>query len=227
MNIRYRFMRPEDLTKCVEGIVAHPVLGSRYGHLSELLHSAIRTALGRDSLIAIVFEEFRGSATRFLGAGLAVFVSDEFLQELKTTPFFWLGPELVKRITRGDSPLLSNAAAREANSSAGLNLAVWHNTIHPADLVRAEVGTSVIAAFEKLCRGFRLREVIGQADCLEHLQGMRDTGGRYFHRAENRYGKFPEVNARNFGDEPRNAGLSREVAFSNSASWLGSLFVYY
>jgi hypothetical protein len=142
VNVRYRFMKPDDIPKCVEGVAAHPVLGPRYGSLIRDLPSAIRYALGRDSFVAAVFEELQGSTIRFLGAGLAMFVSDDFLQELKTTPFFWVGPELVKRITRGDSPLLSDTAVRDANSTIGLNLLNWHNTVHPEDLRRAEVGPS-------------------------------------------------------------------------------------
>src|ERR1700732_3384475 len=108
MDVRYRVMKPKDVRNCVEGIAAHPVLGERYGSLIEQLPSAIRSVFGQDSFIAVVFEEFQGSEPRFLGAGLAAFVSDEFFHELKTTPHFWIGPELVKRITRGTSPLLSD-----------------------------------------------------------------------------------------------------------------------
>jgi DNA-binding CsgD family transcriptional regulator len=224
--VRYRFMKPTDVPKCVEGIAAHPVLGPRYGSLINDLPSAIRHALGHDSFRAVVFEEFQGSTTKFLGAGMAVFVSDEFLQELKTTPFFWVGPELVKRISRGNSPLLSDADVRDANSTAGLNLVVWHNTVHPEDMRRAEVGTPAMTSFEDCCRGFRLRELMGQADCLEQLHGMRNAGGLYFLRAENRYANFPEVSAQDFGSEPRNTGLSRHLAVSHSGSWVGSLFLY-
>lgn len=227
MAIRYRFMKRKDVPKCVEGVAAHPVLGPRYGSLIKDLPSAIRSALGRDSFIAAVFEEFQGSTTRFVGAGIVVFVSDDFLSELKTTPYFWVGPELVKRIIRGDSPLLSDAAFRDANSTVGLNLVMWHNTVHPKDMRRAEVGTPMMTAFEDHYRGFRLRELIGQADCLEQLHAMRNGGGFYFHRAENRYGNFPEVSALDFGNEPRNSGMSRDLAFSQGGSWVGSLFVYY
>jgi hypothetical protein len=226
LTVRYRPMQPKDVCKCVEGIAAHPVLGPRYGKLIEQIPSVLDSALGRDAMIPAVFEEFQGSTRRFLGTGLAVFVSDEFLRELKTTPFFWAGPELVKRINRGDSPLLSDAAVREANSTVGLNLLTWHNTIHPVDLMRAEVGTPVMAAFEEYFRGYRLREVFGQADCLEQMHGQRNAGGLSFHRAENCYGAFPAVNAVDFGSEPRNAGMSRELALSHLASWVGSLFLY-
>jgi hypothetical protein len=173
-----------------------------------------------------VFEEFQGATTRFLGTGLGVFVSDDFLQELKTTPFFWVGPELAKRITRGDSPLLSDAAVRNANSTVGLNLVVWHCTIYPEDIRRAEVGTSMISACEELWRGFRLRELMAQSDCLEQLQGNCNAGGLYFRRAENQYGNFPEVSALTFASEPRNSGLTRDLGISQVGSWLGSLFAY-
>jgi hypothetical protein len=219
-------MKPKDVPKCVEHLAAHPVLGPRYGRVIEQFPSAIHSALGRDSLGTAVFEEFQGSKIRFLGVGLAVLVSDDFLQELKTTPFFWLGPELVKRITRGDSPLLSDAAVRDSNSTVGLNLVVWHNTVHPEDLTRAEVETPAMTAFEQHWRGFRLQELMGQADCLQQLHGMRNAGGLYFHRAGNHYGEFPAVNALDFGKEPRNTGMSRDLAFRHGGSWVGSLFLY-
>ena len=226
MAVRYRSMKRKDVAKCVEHLAAHPVLGPRYGRVIEQFPSTIHSLLGRDSLYAAVFEEIQGSTTRFLGVGLGVLVSDDFLQELKTTPFFWLGPELAKRITRGDSPLLSNAAVRESNSTIGLNLVVWHCTIYPEDMRRPEVGKSLISAFEDHWHGFRLREMMGQADCLEQLQGMRNAGGLYFHRTENQYGNFPEVSTLTFASEPRNSGLTRDLAISQVGSWLGSLFDY-
>lgn len=226
MNVRYRSMKVNDIPKCVEGVAAHPVLGPRYGSLIKDLPSAIHSALDHDSFTAVVFEEFQGSTIRFVGAGMAVFVSDDFLQELKTTPFFWVGPELVKRISRGDSPVLSDAAVRDANSTVGLNLVVWHNTVHPEDLRKAEVQTPTMISFDKNYRGFWLREVMGQADCLEQLDGMRNAGGLYFNQAENCYGNFPEVSAQDFGSEPRNGGMSRDLAFNHGGSWLGSLFLY-
>jgi len=229
MAVRYRLMKPKDVPQCVEHLAAHPVLGPRYGSLIKELPSAIRSVLGRDSFRATVFEEFLGSTTRFLGAGMAMFASDEFLHELKTSPRFWLGPELAKCIAGGKSPMLSDAAVRDANSTVGLNLVVWHNTVYPDDLIRAEAGTQVMAAFEELYRGFQLRELLTQADCVEHVHAMRNAGGLYFHRAENRYGSFPEVTARDFGNEPRNVGMSRDIALRNGlgASWAGSLFVRY
>jgi hypothetical protein len=111
---------------------------------------------------------------------------------------------------------------RDANSKIGLNLLEWHLTIHPEDLNRAEVGVVVMNAFLTNFLGFQLRELLAQADCLEHLQGGRNFGCRYFDRVAGRYGDFPEVNHRNFGDEPRNIGIERDSAFTLGLLW--SLF---
>ncbi len=229
MTIRYRRMEPNDIPKCVKGVAAHPVLGPRYGNLIKDLPSAIRGAIGRDCLSAHVFEEIGGSSARFLGAGLAVLVSDDFLRELKTTPCFWLGPELVKHISNGNSPLLSDAQVRTANSTDGLNLVVWHGTVLPEDMSKPEVLADGMTAFHQHWRGYRLKEVLAQADALEQMYGMQNAGGLYFYRADNRYGKCPELTAENFANEPRNLVMTRDLAFSHGygGSWIGSLFVSY
>ena len=226
MDVRFRPMRPKDIGKGAEHIAQHPILGPRYGKVLDHFPSAVNRVLGQDALTAVVFEEFHASAARFLGVGMAVFVGDDFLSEVKTTPSFWIAPELVKRIVRGKSPLLSNAEVRNANSSVGLNLVVWHNSTHPGDLRRAEVGTPAMNAFEENYRGFQLRELIAQADCLEHLWAMENAGGLYFNRSRGSYERFPEVDACNFSDEPRNVGMTRELALTHGASWVGTLFLY-
>ncbi len=227
MSVRYRLMQQKDVGKCVEHIAAHPILGPRYGKLIERLPPALRFALANTVTWFPVLEETQGSVTRFLGAGMAVFVFDEFLSEAKTAPMFWVGPELVKRITSEKSPLLSPAEVRDANSASGLNLLIWHVAFHPRDILVGDVGMTVMAAFVQHHRGLRLREVFGQADCVEHYDGMRNGGGMYFDRARGSYANYPDLNARNFSDEPRNCGLTRDLAFTQATSWLASLFVSY
>jgi hypothetical protein len=210
----------------VERLAAHPILPRRYGNLLERFPFAVSRVLGQDALSAVVFEELRASAPRFVGVGMAVFVHDDFLREVKTTPSFWVAPELVKRIIGGRSPLLSNAEVRDANSTAGLNLVMWHDSSHPEDMTRAEVGTAAMNAFEESYRGFHLREVIAQAECLEHMRVMDNAGGLYFDPTRGSYGAFPPVDASNFCDEPRNVGMTRELALTHGASWVGTLFLY-
>jgi len=226
MSVHYRPIQLKDIRPCVEHLARHPILRARYGNLIEDLPSAIKHSLRDDYVTVNVFEEFQGSTARFLGAGMAVFVSDDFLREAKATPFLWVGPELVKRITRGNSPLLSEAEVRDANSTSDLNLMVWHNSCHPQDLTRIEVGVAIITAFEEAFRGFRLKEVFAQADCLEHLRGSLDAGGFYFDRLKGGYGSHVEVDARNFSEEPRNFGMTRDLASTRVGWRVSSIFAY-
>jgi hypothetical protein len=226
MAVRARPMQVNDIRRCVEHISAHPDLGPRYGKVIEQLPAAIRYVLRFDYPTAIVFEEIQSAKTRYLGVGMAVFVNDEFLQEVKTTPFFWIAPELTKRIVIGKSPLLTDADVRDANSTTGLNLMMWHATPYGEDRRRAEVPTTILASFEECYRGFRLRELIGQADCFENMCGMLRGGGLYYRRDLGQYGQAPEVQAKNFPDEPRNVGMTRELAQALGGSWVGSLFLY-
>lgn len=228
MTVRYRPLRPRDIPRFMEHFCAHPVLPFRYGAVLQDLPEAIKYTFRDDYVVVNIFEESVGSATRLIGAGMAAFVRQDFLRAAQTTPSFWLGPELVRRIASGNSPLLSQTELRRANSTGDLDLIVWHCTCHPVDLRRVEVAVLMPGAFEDTFRGFQLREIFVQADCLEHLEGMRAAGGLYFNRAEQSYGDFPEINERNFTDEPRNGGLGREIAMNKFASctWVGSMFVY-
>jgi hypothetical protein len=106
--VRYRPMRPEDVRECVEIVAAHPVIGPRYGSAIGDLRRVWLELMGREAFHAVVFEDSNDSKIRTMGVGVSVFVSDEFLLELKTPPFFWVGPGLINRINRGDSPLLSD-----------------------------------------------------------------------------------------------------------------------
>jgi hypothetical protein len=56
---------------------------------------------------------------RIMGVGVSAFVSHDFLVELKTPPFFWAGPELAKRVLRGESPLLSDKQDDKLTLTAG------------------------------------------------------------------------------------------------------------
>jgi hypothetical protein len=219
MSVRYRSLLPQDVPSLVTQVSTHPILGARYGSLIDDFGEAVSCSLGRNYEVACAFEEVDGSGTRFLGAGLAVFVTAAFLGEVKTTPRFWVGPELVNRILHGASPLLSDGDVRAANSGTGLNLLIWNLTIHPTDLNRAEVGVALNYAFFANFLGFQLAELLAQADCLEHMQGSRNGGCLYFDRARRCYGDFPEVNSCNFEDEPRNVGLERSSPYTLGNLW--------
>jgi hypothetical protein len=222
MSVRYRSLLAEDVPDLVAQVAAHPILGLRYGSSTDDFGAAVSRTLGRSYEVACAFEEVDRSSTRLLGAGIVVFVKTEFLNEIKTTPGFWVGPQLVSRILRGPSPLLSDKEVRDANSSTGLNLLVWHMTIHPNDLTHPEVGVAVMNAFLANFLGFQVNEILTQGDCLAHVQASRNMGCRYLDPLTGSYGDFPELNDDNFGDEPHYLGLQRQSVYNLGLLW--SLF---
>ena len=122
MPISHRPMRSRNVGECVEIVASHPIVGPRYGKAISDLRTVWLRLLGRGAFRAVVFEDTEDSHLRMAGVGVSAFVSDDFLLALKTLLFFWVGPELVKRFMRGDSPLLSDKELRKANRNGGLNL---------------------------------------------------------------------------------------------------------
>jgi DNA-binding CsgD family transcriptional regulator len=177
-------------------------------------------------LFVFVFYELKEIKVIILGSSYSVFVREFFLRELKTPPYFWTGPELVSRLTQGDSPVLSDKEVREANSSGGLNLVIWQMGVRPEDLRRTEAGNVVMTAFIESYRGFLLNEFIVQAESTEHFHGIRKAGGLYLNRADGHYGDFPDDHVCDVVMEPHIVGLTRESALNLLGSWVASLFLY-
>ena len=160
MNSPYRPMRSKDVLECVEIIAAHPVFGPRYQKRTAELREAWLRLLDCDAKTAIVFEEAEGSNPRIWGFGVSVFVRDEFIQELKTPPLVWIGPELARRVSGGDSPILTYDELRQANASEGLNLLVWDGCIRHTVKNESEGYNKMMAYFMGEHRGYRWKEVI-------------------------------------------------------------------
>jgi hypothetical protein len=226
MSIRYRPMRPNDARDCAEVTAAHPVLRARYGDAIRHLSSAWLKLLGSDAFTAVVFEELEGAKRAVLGAGIAVFVTDDFIRELKGHPSLWFGPELAIRIARGESPLLTDRQVREANSSGGLNLVCWQPGVLPENLLRGEVSALIMTSFVELFRGFLLKESFAQAETLDHAEALRLTGALLWNASEGSHGGFSGVSPAELIKEPHLIGMTRELADKNGGSWAASMFLY-
>jgi hypothetical protein len=81
-----------------------------------------------------------------------------------------------------------------------------------------------MAAFNDSYQGYLLKEIFAQADCFEQLIGIKNCGGYHFDRGSRTYGAFPTLSIDQFPNEPRDSGISRELALSGS--WLGALFAH-
>ena len=227
MTLRHHLMRPKDVRECVDIVAAHPVVGARYGSAIADLRSAWLRLLGCEAKTAVVFEEVENSRVRIWGVGVSVFVNDDFMREVKTPPFFWIGPELARRVARGNSPVLSDRQLQEANSRGGLNLVVWEGCVRPEDGKRPEIDYELMTAFVEVHRGYFLKEAIGsQAERVEKMRGMMNAGGMFLNPSNGRWvdslAKAPEEIIR----EPHIFGARRELASKIHGSWSGTIFLY-
>jgi hypothetical protein len=228
MSIRHRPLAPQDVRGCVEMIAAHPFVSSRYGDAISHLSPAWQRLLSSNGFCStsVIEENVEGGRSLMLGVGVSVVVSDNFLRELKTAPFFWIGPELAKRVARGDhSALLSQKEILEANSRGGLNLLIWQGCVRAEDAKRAETWSELMTVFLDNHRGFLVKEIVVQGESPEHLEGLRHSGGFLFGH-DGRYGAFDGIDFQQLARQPHIVGITREIAVQQFGSWVSALFYY-
>jgi len=183
-----------------------------------------------DAKTATVFEKVEGSRIRICFVGVSVFVTDDFVREMKTPPLFWFGPELARRTVQGRSPILSDKQLADANAGDGLNLLVWEGCFHSAVGDHPELPRSVMDVFIKEHRGFRLKELLSsQLETVERLQWTLGSGCLLWDPEHARYQELWNGDAREIQRKPHVAGVTRSIELERrpfSASWVGTLFDY-
>lgn len=227
MSVRSRPMRPKDVRRCVDIIESHPIVGPRYAGVISQLRTAWLKSLGSESFHACVFEEVNAGQVRLLGSGVGAFVSDDFLHEIKSPPFFWFGPELAKRVVSGDSPLLSGKQVKEANATGGgLNLVFWEACMRYEDNGRPELLRENGDAIIENHRGFMIKEWIMQAATLEALQVMLFAGAGSVTRGDGDYSPVTASEVPALFSRPHVIGLTRALAIAKVGSWASNMFIY-
>jgi hypothetical protein len=230
MSIRYRPMMPEDVRECVEIIATHPVIGPRYGNRIGDLRSAWLRLLRCEAKHASVFHA-GGPRTPICCVGVTVFVSDDFVRELKAQPVFWTGPELMKRMLGRNSPILSDRQLREANSRGGLNLLTWEGCIRPGFETDKEMSRQAIDGFVEVHRGFLLKEVISpQIESVERFRWTLQTGGMLWNPLSGRYETCFKKDPKEIIGKPHLVGVTRDDELARTDPWgssqVGALFDY-
>jgi len=227
MAVRWRQMRARDIAECVDIIARHPVLRARYGNAIQHLRPAWLRLLECEARCTVVCEHKEGSQTVICAAGVSLFVTDDFVREVKSGPLFWLGPELAKRVARGASPVLSDRQMRESNSVGGLNLLVWEGCIRAEFGGDVEVQRSMINTFIRDHRGYLWKEVIGsQVVSAERLEWMVKTGGSLWNPEKARYVDLSGLNAAEVVKKPHVVGVMPGSEIAEDATWIGGLFDY-
>lgn len=224
MPLRYRPMQPNDVAMCVEIVASNPILGPRYGTTISDLEMTWMSLLGSDAFTAVVFEEFGKDGHRVVGAGVSAFVSDAFVREMKSPPLVWIGPEIVRRISCGNSPVLSDKQMAEMNTRGGLNLYGWHSAMSEEGGNRVDFLNAVFGNFVEVHRGFFINEVLGQADSIGMVEAMFNTGAGYFDPEVHGFVQRPAASAEDILSRPHLIGQTRERVVAGG--WLSgsSLF---
>jgi hypothetical protein len=229
--VSHRPMEPKDVRECGEIIAKHPVIGPRYGCLIGDLSKAWLRLLGDEAMRATIFQTADGPRAPICFVGVSVFVTDDFVRELKTPPGIWIGPELLKRIGRGDSPILSDSEFREANSRGGLNLLVWEGCIRPGFEKSKELFRQHMNTFLEEHTGFLLNEVISsQPESVERFRWTLQSGAMLWNPVVGRYEESFKKDPKEIIMKPHLLGITRKLELErpdNTISWVGALFDYH
>jgi hypothetical protein len=221
-----RPLRCQDVASCVEIVARHPFVGPRYAGALPELRTVWTSLLDRDAFRAYVYEDAQESPSRLVGVGCSAIITDEFLHEAKTPPFFWIGAELTRRVSRGDSPLLSDKDVRDRNSHGGLCLAVWEGATDVRDMNRVDVLNAFLGTFIELHRGLQLKEIVGQGSTPDTLAAVTRAGYLFVSRSDGRYTETNDAPPDELIFEPHVLGLTRELAPGRAGTWASRLFVF-
>jgi DNA-binding CsgD family transcriptional regulator len=227
MSLQHRPMHPGDVANCADIIAAHPVIGPRYGKEIANLRSAWLRLLEGQANGTVIIEEVDKSSATICFVGVSVFVGDGFVREIKSPPLRWVGPELTRRIMRGDSPVLTDRQLRVANSCGGMNLVVWEGCIRPEFQQHPEIHRRIIDLFLEIHRGYLWKEAIAsQMESVERLRWTLDSGGLLWNAAEGHYSESLEGHPLKIVWEPHIIGVTQEIERARPGTWIGALFDY-
>lgn len=175
--MRYRFARIEDFTRCIDlihnSLTDRPDLRQR---LPEIWSSLFRAG----SLLSAVIEEVSlPEAERLLAIYLAVFVTDNYVEELLASPRPRVVVRLYERIVAGDSPVLAPEQIRAANSGRGLNCLMLHTGMRSAGTsVDRRLAESLRDVCVLLHAGYRTRMVMEEVLGTRARIAMEQSGFR-------------------------------------------------
>jgi hypothetical protein len=224
-------MRPADIPVCVDLLKRHPVIGPRYGDTVQHLADAWRRMLRHEAKVAHVYLAGDGTDAAICCCGVSVFVTDDFVAEIKQHPHVWIGPELTRRVISGTSPLLTDQQLRDLNAGHGLNLLCWEAVLEEGFESNADLQRYVMATFIQAHQGYLWREAISTpALSAEHFHFILRSGGYLWDAPNRSYMRESPGDAAAIVQEPHVIGITRDLESQQQAdwggTWVGTLFEY-
>jgi hypothetical protein len=208
--------------------IKHLTVSDRYGDLFGRLADVWCGLLQRELVTASVVEDLdRDKQDSVRGLGLSTFLTDAFTRHAKTPPLFWIGPELIRRMERNDSPILDFFKIRAANSGDGLNVFVWEVDVRSAaDQEYLAVAVELGKGFFECCAGFNIKQVMGQHPWGRPFRTAAGGGGWLVNNQSGEYAAPDDLDAVERAGRPFLFGLTRELAYTLPGNWLATLFNY-
>jgi hypothetical protein len=220
-------MLVKDVEGCVQLLASHPAERHRYGSLLPRFSTVWKSLLRCESLITSVLEDADASVGHPQAFGVSTFVTDEFLQQCKMPHPVWIGRELVRRISRGESPVLTPKEVRDVNSRDGLNLVTWTGLVSPLrEEDRTRWVTELTSAFMLEHRGFKLKEVVTQPVEVGVVRVVLNSGALLWRSGDRGYVEAGDVDLDELIQSPFILGLNRKQATDHMGSWASTLFLY-
>ena len=222
MYLVYRFLEAEDIEPCLA------LAADDYAENPDIFPGAAplwRLLLAAGSLNGMVLEDLAAPPTERLAAfGMSAFVSPEFMAEARCGETPGVAALVARRLTAGETPVLSPDAIRRANSGPGMHLLVLHYaeaaTDRPERLrgVRDKQGET----FFYVHGGYRYAEILVEHRG-DHLRQFALEGG---FRIRSEYGAYYRTHSRPPGECPTLLGVTREETLQHPGLHIARLFAY-
>jgi hypothetical protein len=223
MRLRHR----PSVAKDFAAWLPHSSVRDRYGELWGRLPDIWASLLANGSALSEVVEDLDALKRGPVAMGVSVFLTDEFVREVSTPPLFWIGPELIRRIDRNESPVLDLDGIRAANSGSGLNLFVWEADIwaqSDADFLSG--ASELIASFFDTHAGLKINTAVAQQPFGRVFRAAVQIGGWLVQNEKGEYAPAEDPDAIERIGEPFILGMTRQLAQKNAGCWLATLFDY-
>ena len=217
--MRYRIARSEDLPTCVAllspGFRASRTVRARLIDLWEQLRASDPTS------VLVIEDPSRPHPSSIEACGLSTFVTESFANTFLSAPQPYLSAHIYERMLDGQSPILTPAQIREANSSGGLSRVVLHFGLANHDLTNERTRTALHAgslAFFFVHGGYRLNLILNEVYGRQHADYM--TSGGFRQIAD--FDGHPET--RRSREQPFLFALRREWVMPGAVNQLAFLF---
>ena len=219
--------REGTVTDIPQWCALHQSLGVPYpaaarGVLAELWRILLST--GR-LLLFLVEDRWRPRGARIVSCCAAIFATDAFVAEARSTLRPFLGMRLAQHYLEGELSVLSASEIARANAAEGLNLVVcfegWDTNALPREEWLA-VRERQCTAFHVALSGYHLKEFLANPLGQEAFEEMIDAGARL----RRDYAEFFQPETPLPPLQPRLVGLTKAEAEAHPGSHLAGLFVY-